>query len=324
MARGRLFHGLVAARFGNATDNSPKHFGSIQRWPRYNGPLRIRPVSCSVDCVFRVPDELEFMSQGRRLSLANIFKGGAHLVRRMPSLVVVTAISALLEPFLPDRATFDRTLERSSWDSLTGMFEISNLHLTALGAALILFQALLASWFTKGAFEVEEGRVLSTRAFLRFVARFLWTTVLLYVAFGAAAFLFAFLLSVLIFPISPIAEKIIFLGIGVVVFPASTMLHAFSVYWVYSKPFLLDAYRAVASSVMAYGLKGYGFFVFTIGIRLAGVAVWYAVLSSPIAYPVRLILAAVIIAMVTMFLRGIRFEFQYLHEVSRRAGIKGQ
>ena len=80
------------------------------------------------------------------------------------------------------------------------MFEISNLPLTALGAGLILFQALLACWFTKGAFEVEEGRALPTGAFLRFVGRFLWTTVLLYAAFGAAAFLLAFLLSVFVFP----------------------------------------------------------------------------------------------------------------------------
>jgi cellulose synthase/poly-beta-1,6-N-acetylglucosamine synthase-like glycosyltransferase len=276
-----------------------------------------------VDCVFRVPDESEFMSQGRRLSLANIFKGGAHLVRRMPSLALVTAISALLEPFLPDRSTFDRTLDRSAWDSLIGMFEISNLHLTTLGAALVLFQALLACWFTNGAFEIEEARALSTGAFLHFVARFLWTTVLLYAAFGTAAFLFAFLLSGLIFPLSPIAEKVIFLGTGAVIFPASTMLHAFSVYWVYAKSSLLDAYRAVASSVMAYGLKGYAFFVFTIGIRLAGVAAWYAVLSSPIYYPVRLVLAAVILAMVTMFLRGIRFEFQYLHEVNRDPDRQG-
>ena len=131
------------------------------------------------------------MRRGRALSLANIFKGGAHLVRRMPSLVAVTAISALLEPFLPDRNTFDRTLERSSWESLIEIFEPSNLHLTALGAALILFQALLASWFTKEAFGVEEGRVLPMWAFLWFVARFLWTTVLLYAAFGAVAFAFA-------------------------------------------------------------------------------------------------------------------------------------
>jgi hypothetical protein len=133
-----------------------------------------------------VPDESEFMSQGRRLSLANIFKGGAHLVRRMPSLAAVTAISAMLEPFLPDRDRFGRTMDRSFWDSLIGMFEISNFHLTALAAALVLFQALLACWFIKGAFEVEEGRALSTRAFLRVVARFLWTTVLLYAAVGAA------------------------------------------------------------------------------------------------------------------------------------------
>ena len=258
------------------------------------------------------------MRQSRRLSLANILKGGAHLVRRMPSLAVVTAISALLEPFLPNRATFDRTLERSSWDSLIGMFQESNLSLTALAAGLILFQALLACWFTKGAFEVEEGRSLSAGALLRFVGRFLWTTVLLYAAFGAAAFLIAFLLSVFVFPIWPIAENAIFLGTGVAVLPASTMLHAFAVYWVYAKPSLLEAYRAVASSMMVYGLKGYGFFVFTIGIRFAGVAVWYAVLSSPIYYPVRLLLAAIILAMVTMFLRGIRFEFQYLNEIARR------
>lgn len=260
------------------------------------------------------------MRRGRALSLANIFKGGAHLVRRMPSLVAVTAISALLEPFLPDRNTFDRTLERSSWESLIEIFEPSNLHLTALGAALILFQALLASWFTKEAFGVEEGRVLPMWAFLWFVARFLWTTVLLYAAFGAVAFAFALLLSKLVFPISPVAEKLIFLGTAALVLPASTMLHAFSVYWVYAKPALLNAYRAVASSVRAYGLKGYAFFVFTIGIRLAGVAVWYAVLSSPIVYPVRLVLAAIVLAMVTMFLRGIRFEFQYLHEKNRASG----
>ena len=235
----------------------------------------------------------------------------------MPSLAVVTAISAMLEPFLPDRGAFDRTLERSSWDSLIGMFETSNLHFTALGAGLILFQALLACWFTKGAFEVEEGRASSMRAFLRFVARFLWTTVLLYAAFGVVAFLLAFLLSVFVFPISPVAEKVIFLGTAAAVLPVSTMLHAFAVYWVYVRLALLDAYRAVASSVMAYGLKGYVFFAFTIGIRLAGVAAWYTVLSSPIYYSVRLVLAAVILAMVTMFLRGIRFEFQYLHEANR-------
>jgi hypothetical protein len=67
-------------------------------------------------------------------------------------------------------------VDRSFWDSLIGMFEISSLHL----------KALLACWFIKGAFEVEEGRALSTRAFLRVVARFLWTTVLLYAAVGAA------------------------------------------------------------------------------------------------------------------------------------------
>ena len=277
-----------------------------------------------MDSIFRVPDESEFMSQGRKLSLANIFKGGAHLVRRMPSLAVVTAISAMLEPFLPDRGTFDRTLERSSWDSLIGMFETSNLPFTAVGAGLILFQALLACWFTKGAFEVEEGQASTTRAFLRFVMRFLWTTVLLYAAFGAVAFLLAFLLSVFVFPIAPTAEKIIFLGAAAAVLPVSTMLHSFSVYWVYARPALLDAYREVASSVMAYGLSGYAFFVFTIGIRLAGVAAWYAVLSSPIAYPVRLIVAAVILAMVTMFLRGIRFEFQYLQEANRHAGHQGR
>jgi len=260
------------------------------------------------------------MGQSRKLSLTNIFKGGAHLVRRMPSLVIVTMISALIEPFLPDRATFDRTLERSSWDSLVGMFQIENLPLTALGAALIVFQALLACWFTKGAFEVEEGRVSSAWAFVRFVGRFLWTTVLLYGAFGVAAFLIAYLLSVLVFPVSPVTEKIIFLGLAGAIFPASTMLHAFSVYWVYAKPALLDAYRAVLSSVMAYGVKGYAFFVFTIGIRLAGVAAWYGVLSSPIYYPVRLVVAAVILAMVTMFLRGIRFQFQYLHETARKVG----
>ena len=57
---------------------------------------------------------------------------------------------------------------------------------------------------------------------------------------------------------------------------------------------------------------------------MAGVAAWYAVLSSPIYYPVRLMLAAVILAMVTMFLRGIRFEFQYLHEANRHAGHQGR
>lgn len=278
----------------------------------------------SLDRVFRVPDESgqkrqNVTRQGRQLTLANIFKGGAHLVRRMPSLVVVTAISALLEPFLPDRNTFDRTLGRSSWDSLAGMFDASSLPLTALAGGVILFQALLACWFTKGAFEVEEGRVSSLRGLLWFVAKFLWTTVLLYAAFGALAFAAAYLLSVLVFPISPTAEKVLFLGIAGALIPVSTMLHAFSVYWVYVKPALLEAYAAVVSSMRSYGLKGYAFFAFTIGIRLTGVAIWYAVLSSPIYYPVRLVLAAVILAMVSMFLRGIRFEFQYLNEVNRRA-----
>ena len=117
----------------------------------------------------------------------------------MPSLAVVTAISALLEPFLPDRATFDRTLERSSWDSPSGCSRSINLSLTALAAGLILFHALLACWFTKGAFEVEEGRSLSAGALLRFVGRFLWTTVLLYAAFGAAAFLTRIPVSVFVF-----------------------------------------------------------------------------------------------------------------------------
>ena len=69
--------------------------------------------------------------------------------------------------------------------------------------------------------------------------------------------------------------------------------------------------------MIAYAVKGYVFFAFTIGIRLAGVAVWYAIPSSPIYYPMRVVLAAVVIAMVTMFLRGIRFEFQYLNEMAR-------
>ena len=32
------------------------------------------------------------------------------------------------------------------------------------------------------------------------------------------------------------------------------------------------------------------------------------------------VVAAIILAMVTMFLRGIRFQFQYLHETARKAG----
>ena len=92
---------------------------------------------------------LEVYAPARRQSLANIFKGGAHLVRRMPSLAAVTAVSALLEPFLPDRGTFERTLRRSSWDSLVAMFDLSNLPFTVIGAGLMLFQALLACWLTK-------------------------------------------------------------------------------------------------------------------------------------------------------------------------------
>lgn len=256
------------------------------------------------------------MHHSRRISLANIFKGGAHLVRRMPSIAVLTIASALIEPFLPDRAAFHGSLDRPVWDSLVAVLASPRSFIIA-AVSLFVFQAVLGCWFTRSAFRIEEGPERTVGGFARYLARYLLTASLVAMGFAAGAFLAAFLLAAIVFPVSPVAEKAIFLLAAAAGMPALAVLFSFATYWLYVRPSLPDAYRAIASSLLDYGLKAYGFFTFTVVLRLIGVMAWYAILSSPIAYPVRLLLAAIILAAVTMFLRGIRFEFQYLHEVNR-------
>ncbi len=243
-----------------------------------------------------------------------ILARGMSLASRTRLVFLVTALTLLAEPILPNRSWFVPSLEWSLWDSLrSGIAAEPYLVPGVTGLATIL-NIGFACWFTQSAFKVHHAAATADRPpYAVFALRFSAALVPLLVICVAAGALLLLVASAL-FVVSPLAEKVVALTIAVLAAPAFAVVYSFLLYWSYLTKSLAELLAAALRSLKIHGRAAYGIFALTVGFRLLGLVGWYAALSAPVATPLRLLAASLIMSSVIMFIRGVRFEFLYVRE----------
>lgn len=248
-----------------------------------------------------------------------IFARGMSLASRTRLVFLVTALTLLAEPFLPSRSWFVPSLEWSLWHSLYSGFAAQPYLVLGVTGIAIVLNIGFTCWFTQSAFRVHRAAATADRpSFPEFTLRLSAALVPL-LAICAAAGALLLLAASALFVVSPIAEKVVVLTIAALAAPAFAVAYSFLLYWSYLTKSLADLLAAVSRSLKIHGRAAYGIFALTVGFRLLGLVGWYAALSAPVPYPLRLLAASLVMSSVIMFIRGVRFEFLYVRETPPRA-----
>lgn len=245
-------------------------------------------------------------------SLAAIAGRSFDLLKCAVPVAIATTILAVVERSFRQGYTLDDDwLETPAWTLIVEFvtaYRTPLLLFVTLGASL---KCLLLCWFTSTAFNTRNQLSLSLSEFARYVMRFSTIAVLLYLVFGGFGTFIIFVGSGLLYsPVYPVVEKAFIASIAIAALPLAVMLLSFSAYWSYLKATPTQIALAVAQSTRTYGIISYAFFCLRTFIDVGfGIAIPLLILSLPIAYVLRLVCVAALLSLLTLWLRGMGFEF---------------
>jgi hypothetical protein len=163
------------------------------------------------------------------------------------------------------------------------------------------------------AFRIRNSHLtrLKPRNPISFVATFLTLKMIIYISFEIFGLVVCFTASLLIYPTFPRGEKIVILFVVSAVYPAFITLIDFTLYWSCCKDSFAHTVRAVSQAFREHAGRSYFFFLSTGVFGIAsGLLLPIFVLRSPLPYVARILGVSLIIAAVTMWLRGVRFEYK--------------
>lgn len=253
----------------------------------------------------------------QRLSFLDVLRGGVELARRAPLIALSTLAIIFFERILPINSIVATFLSDSAWANLFGLLRSLASPSATWIAAFSLLNALIGCWFTERAFEIRGYQNFDPAfaKFMQYVLRFLlfeFGVVILFVGFGVVV---AWITSSVLYPLSPWLERGILLSLFLVTYPLFVMLVQLSLFWSRLKESQAQIAHATISALKALGLKGYWFFALTTAARIIAVSLSLLMLRSALPEVVRAAMVAFIITLVAIVLRGVRFQFQYVHSV---------